>query len=265
MTIINNNLYRYDTIIGITSTGKSYNLDNRSMNTRELKVHKGVENTIYFKITDRDRKNQNVFNSRLIATIVDPQSHSRILTKDCAVSLQAGQCSLVVGPGDLTNIDPGFYEMFITVSPQGETEQPLYSNQNNDLKFDLEITNQSYVTPVATQTQAQWFLADASSNSYVSSAFVGNQENNYSDPQHSMSIYTQEFSGSLTIQGSLLENSPQSSYPNSEWADIFTVNLSNITSIQHFTFKINTNWLRIVNNPLGNISANTISQIQIRN
>jgi hypothetical protein len=235
------------------------------MNTRELKVHKGVENTIYFKITDRDRKDQNVFNSRLVATIVDPQSHSRMLTKDCVIGLQAGQCSLVIGPGDLTNIDPGFYEMFITISPQGETEQPLYSNQNNDLKFDLEVTNQSYVTPVATQTQTEWFLADASSNSYVSSAFVGNQENNYSESQHSMSIYTQEFSGSLTIQGSLLENSPQSSYPNSEWADIFTVNLSNTSSIQHFTFKINTNWLRIVSHPQQNTGVDTVYQIQLRN
>ena len=265
MAIINNNLYLYDTVIDITYTGKSYKLDNTSMNTRELKVHKGVENTLYFKITDRDRKSQNVFNSRLVATIVDPQSRSRILVQECVVGLQTGECKLVIAPGDLINIDTGFYEMFVTILPDGEPEQPLYSNQNNDLKFDLHVTDQSYVTPVDTQTISQWFLADAPSNSYVSSAFVGNQENNYSNPQHSMSIYSQGYSGNLTIQASLVENSPQGSYPNPEWADLFTVNLSNTTSIQYFTFTVNTNWIRVVNQPQDFSAAANIAQIQLRN
>ena len=155
--------------------------------------------------------------------------------------------------------------MFVLITPPGETEQPLYSNQNNDIKFDLEITNQTYVAPVATQSQTTWNLTDAESNIHVSNSFTGNQEHNYTNPQHSMTIYTSGYSGNLTIQASLLENSPQSTYPNSEWGNLFTVNLSNTSSLQHFTFTMNANWLRVLNQPNSNSSADAVTQIQVRN
>ena len=54
-------LYIYDDPIDLVVTSDALYLENRPMNNRQLKAHKGFSNELTFNIRDRDRKLQNVF------------------------------------------------------------------------------------------------------------------------------------------------------------------------------------------------------------
>ena len=65
-------LYSYDTKIDLVATDTQIILDNRPMNSRKIRVHKGVNNEILFSITNKDRKKTNVFADTLYAYIISP-------------------------------------------------------------------------------------------------------------------------------------------------------------------------------------------------
>ena len=77
-------LYIYDDPIDLVVTSDALYLENRPMNNRQLKAHKGFSNELTFNIRDRDRKLQNVFSETIYAHIYNPQTKKRLLTRNNA-------------------------------------------------------------------------------------------------------------------------------------------------------------------------------------
>ena len=259
-------LYLYDTTIDLVVSANSIYVDNKPMNNRILNAHKGVNNEIYFNIRDRDRKLQNVFSDTLRAYLIEPDAKVRILTKTLINTSDVGIVKLILTDGDLTNVEPGLYQIHITRSTQEDIDLPVYVDQNNNVRLDIRITDQAAVTPVATQEEAVFsqmantMLGD-SSNVFVSSALYGNLEKNFVDSQHTIGIYTTAYTGNITIQGSCLIGVPDTDDMSKDWFNIETVNLDNVSGITHRTFNVNTNWVRIVHTP----SAGTVDKVLLRN
>lgn len=261
-------LYLYDTSIDLVVSSTSIYVDNKPMNNRILSAHKGVSNEIYFNIRNRDRKLQNVFSDTLRAYIVDPGSKKRLLTKVLEHTSDVGIVKLVLVEGDLTNLDAGLYQVHITRSTQEDTDLPVYVDQNNNVKFDIKITDQTSVEPVATQEEtvfsqlANTALGD-SSNVFVSSALYGNLDHNFVNAQHSIALYTTSYTGNITIQGSCLQGVPDTDDVSKDWFNITTLALSNSSVITHRTFSVNVNWIRVIHTP--DNSSGTIDKVLLRN
>lgn len=149
-------LFLYDNIVELVVTTNSFYVDNRPMNNRKLYAHKGLTNTIIFNIRDRDRKLQNVFNSELVAYIINPSTRSRILSKRLHSTSDVGIVQLHLTEGDLQNIAAGLYTMYVARSDQEQGSTPVYTNQNNDVKFDIEISDQAAIEPVNTQVDTEF-------------------------------------------------------------------------------------------------------------
>ena len=261
--LANNTLYLYDTQIDLVLTGNQYELDNRPMNTRHLKAHRGITNTIHFRVTDRDRVGQNM-NTRITqAVITDPTTRSQVLTKATQTTLNSDVITLQLTPQDIQDLEAGLYEMYLVTEyqPGGHTG-PLYSPQNNDLSFQLEVTDQGRVDPQETQTTESMFIGVG--NIVTSGALRGNQQDN-SDPQHTMAITTQAFTGTITVQSSQLNNVPSEDANSSHWSNLFSVEANNSTSVHSFTFLANTNWLRVRYEPADANSLLAVTQVQLRN
>ena len=64
-----------------------------------------------------------------------------------------------------------------------------------------------------------------------------------------------------TIQGSCLENAPNSDEASLDWFDISDISLTSSSVLTHKTFKVNANWIRIKHVP----TAGSISKVLIRN
>jgi hypothetical protein len=255
----NQKLYLYDNIIDIVVDSYGVYVDNRPMNNRKLIAHKGMTNELIFNITDRDRKKQNVFGDTFSANIVNPTTKRRILSKLLEQTTKVGQVKLVLNDGDLVNLDAGLYTIYIVMQKADGSDAPVFTDQNNGLKFQIEISDQIGREPVATQTISSF--VESGSNVYVSSAMKGNVDRNFNHSLHSLAIYPSGYTGNIVIQGSCLENAPNSDDASTDWFDISNVSLTSSSVLTHRTFKVNANWIRIKHTP----TAGSISKVLIRN
>lgn len=271
MSIGDHRLYLYADTIDLVLTSGSLYVDNRPMNIRKLNAHKGLTNTINFTVRDRDRRLQDVdvANNLVRAYLTSTIDSVRLVTKTLTAGANVGQLVLTLTEGDLRNIEPGLYSMYVTYTDADCEDQPLYADQNNNVRFDLEVTDQTNSAPPETQVESTFFQVTSTSqgelvNTFVTSAITGNQMGNFINSQHSMAIYPRTFTGNIYIQGSCLGSTPnQDDTINWDWFNIQTIGLSNSSMVQFVTFVMNANWLRVKYIPDDNVSS--ITQVLVRN
>ena len=147
-----NRLYQYRTEIDLVYTAYGVEVDNRNMNPTHVVAHRGLTNTIYFNVRDRDRKLQTITVDDIRCYIVDATTRRRVVSKLLEPDqLEKGIAKLVLREGDIVNLVPGLYHCYFTITRDDKHEEPLYSNQMNGLGFTLEVTDQAYSYPVPTQ------------------------------------------------------------------------------------------------------------------
>jgi hypothetical protein len=261
-------LYLYDTVVDLVITTDALYVDNRPMNNRRLQAHKGVNNEIMFNIRNRDRKLQDVSDQELVVYLVNPYTRRRMLIRRLDNTAETGIVKLILTKGDIQDVEPGLYSLYVTRTTAENEDLAVYSTQNNDVKFDIEISNEAFVEPVPTQVSttmvkvASTLTGDAS-NVYVSSALRGNQDKNYRYAQHTIGVYTNSFTGNIKVQASCLESVPLNDELSTDWFDISTFELADHNGIAHNTFVVNANWVRIVSYPQDDNSI--VEQIALRN
>lgn len=266
MSILNNRLYLYDQYVDYVISGDSLQLDNRPMNSRRIIAHKGLTNDIFLNIRDRDRKMQNVFSKTLRAYIVNPSTKKRLVSRILEHTSDIGVVKLVLAEGDLANIDAGLYKIYISLADGETQDRPVYSDQNNNVAFDIEIADQLGLSPIETQVQNTFLqtgntLVGDAANTFVTNAMLGNLDRNFADAQHTLAVYPTAYTGQVTIQASCLTGQPDNDDESTDWFDVKNIDLSNSSVIAHETFNLNCNWVRIISKP----SDGTISKVALRN
>ena len=264
-----NRLYLYDTNIDLVLTTTTMYVDNRPMNNRNLKIHKGLSNELHFTIRDRDRKKQNVYSDVIRAHLINPSTKHRIFSKILDNQGDLGTARLIILENDIANVDSGLYKLYITRSDSETNDMPVYADQDNNLQFDIEVTDQVNVEPVPTQT-AETFLQTGNTvigdaaNSFVTSALYGNLDRNYQHALHTMAITAPGYTGQVHIQGSCIGSTPDSDDASTDW---FTVSILDLAdpqttgNIVNTTFSVNCNWVRVLHYP----ESGTITRVQLRN
>jgi hypothetical protein len=259
-------LYLYDDTIElvINSNGNLY-VDNRPMNLRTLQAHKGVNNELFFTIRDRDRKLQNVFSDTLRAYLIEPLTKRRVFSKILSHN-SVGKVKLTLTVGDLIDIESGLYHMYITRTNQEDQDLPVYNDQNNNIRFDINITDQTGVEPIPTQQNSTFLqtgnvLLGSDTDIFVTNAMLGNLDHNFSNAQHTVAIYADGYTGEIEIQASCLLNTPNTDHNSKDWFLVDTLSIDNLTGIAHKTFQVNCNWVRIVHRPV----SGTITKVLFRN
>ena len=265
-----NKLYKYSTEIDLVYTAYGLEVDNRNMNPRHVVVHRGLTNTIYFNIRDRDRNLQTITTDQIRCYVIDPTTRRRVVSKLLTPDqLEKGIAKLSLLEGDIINLVPGLYHCYFTITRDESHEEPLYSNQKNDIAFTIEVTDQAYSYPIPTQEANANILISNSGNAnvYATSNLTGNLDRNFLNGQHTIAFYTQGYTGNITIQASSLPYSPDTSISSTDWFDVQTHTFSNVspsTGIFHSNFKSAASWIRVVNAPDdGNV--NTLSKVLLRN
>ena len=254
--------------VDLVLTTDGIKVDNRPMNQQRLVVHKGFDNQLNFYVRNRDRALQNISTKTLYASVLNPNTRRRVMYKPLTLvsSGTTGEAKLSFVPGDLSDLEPGIYQLAVTESSDsGVTQFPLYANQDDKIITDLEVKSSLEHEPVASQSQTSF--TEESSNVYVSSAMYGNQDKNFRHSRHTIAFYMTGFTGNVTIQGSALESTPTQP---SDWYDINPTGDGNesklpfttFTGIDPFNFTINTNWIRV---KYEDNSAGTLDKVLLRN
>jgi hypothetical protein len=197
------------------------------------------------------------------AVIVDTQNHKQILVKRCDVGLDPSDVSVNLTPSELRDIHAGLYEMFLTSGYPDGDQTALYSTQDNDLTFDLEITDQGRYDPVPTEETTEFLLGG--SGIVVGNRLAGNLSRNHVNPQHTLVIHTQDYTGNITVQSSQIPGSPASRAVTNDWSDLFTFRAEASTQAHQFTFIQSTNWIRVIHKPDTPAGAPGVTRVELRN
>lgn len=262
-------LYWYENTIELTLNGSTLTVDNRPMNNRKLKAHKGVTNEIVFNVRDRDRKLQNLFADTVRAHLIDPVTGRRIVSRILDHTADVGILKLCLQEGDLANIEPGLYQLYIARSHSESIDRPIYTDQDNNVRFDIEITDQTGVHPIPTQLTTEFIQKGNTetgddANSFVSSALFGNLDRNFVSAQHTLALFAEGYTGQVIVQGSCMTSTPNSEDTSSNWFNVETLDIADpqtTGNVVHTTFNVNCNWVRIVSYP----ESGSISKLQLRN
>jgi len=202
------------------------------MNKRNILIHKGVDNSIKFRVFDPDRTPVNVCTYNLYARIFNVENRELVLEKLCTTSGAKGMVSLDLNEGDITNLAHGLYDLvivgqrpFIHNQTVGESvTTPFFTDYASNIVASLEITPQAERVPKPTYeitaddwtfTKLLWQGNGPVIDQLYSSAIPGARVQNHTNSTHSFSVMALEddkFTGTLEVLGTL-DVSPEP-YPN---------------------------------------------------
>ena len=226
-----NRLFLYENVVDLAISAGDLYVDNKPMNNKNLIAHKGINNDIYFVIRNRDRKLQNVFSETLRAYLINPTTKARVVSRILEHTSEVGKVKLVLSAGDLAQVNPGLHHIYITRSVDELTDRPLFTDQNSSLQFDIQISDQVSIQPIATQSDTVFFQTQNTStgdpaNVYVSDSMYGNLDRNFTNAQHTIAFYPAQYTGQVLVQASSLSSAPSPEDDSDHWYTLSTLDIS---------------------------------------
>lgn len=261
-------MYLYDHVWQLLAVGDTFCpcKDTGPMNNQTpLKAHKGIDNRLIFRVLTPDRAPYDIScNQQVYARIIDPNNRTIALEKLCRLGPAKGIISLELDAGDLALVAPGAYNLvlirtedFVVGIPDYYTEKPLYSDLNDNVALEIEITEQAFRAPLPSITlhPKDWTpdmvipTMGPVIPCFYSPRIPGARILNHNDGVHSFSTYTKNFTGTLEMWGTL-EETPDPYLNDTRWFKIYPSTMSqNIeytayTGTQAWTFQANFMWLK---------------------
>lgn len=268
MDVTFHKMYMYDHVWQLLAVGDTFCpcKDNGPMNNKTtLKAHKGIDNKLIFRVLGPDRIPFDIAcGQQVYARVIDPDNRSVVLEKLCRLGPAKGIITCELDGGDLSMIHAGQYEMvlirteeFVSGAPDYYVEKPLYSDYNDNVAMQLEITEQAFKAPQPSVTilPGDWtpdILIGTSTPPapcFYTSRIPGGRVLNHTESVQSFSTYTHNFTGVLEIWGTL-EETPDAYLNDRRWFRIFPSSMSQdiqfigYTGTQAWTFQANVMWLK---------------------
>lgn len=253
-------LYQYDNIVDLLfcDTNQTLLKRNTIMNDEVIKMHKGVDNTIDFRVFNRNRKPQPVDHLVVIAKIINADTDEKIFEKICYPGTERGTFRLFVSEYELSQFDSGFYTMVVVGEDNSEafsygitTRTPFYTDHDNEIVFDLEILNKADHRPETgfIIDESGWRLEEDNNQEGVSysTPVPANQTKNKKNGVHTFALYAENFTGYIELYGTL---DPQASNDIREYFLInitplkTRINFTEFSGILPYTFAANFTWLK---------------------
>lgn len=260
-------VYLYEHVWQLLAVGDNFCSikDNGPMNKTPLKAHKGIDNRLIFRALGPDRTPTDIaFNQQVYARIIDPENRTITVEKLCTLGPAKGIINLELDAGDLAFVHAGLYEMvlirteqFVSNIPDYYVERPLYSDYNDNISMEIEITEQAFKNPAPSITilPGDWTpdiivsTAQAPAPCFYTGRIPGARVLNHNAGVHSFSTWTNNFTGILEIWGTL-DETPDPYLNDKRWFRIFPSSMSQdivfsgYTGTQAWTFAANVMWLK---------------------
>lgn len=261
------NVYKYYNSIELLYSDNQIYIckENYPMYKKLIKLHRGVDNRLDFVVKDKDYKRACVDDIFVKAKFTDPVTKEKVLEKYLTIGSQEGEMFLCIYEGDLVDVPAGFYNMVlqgednvIPADPNIIIATPFFTDQLDNISFDVEVTGEGDSTPTATidEDPTKWTSLNAAEEprAYYSSAFPGNNIRRHKNSTHTFVIYASGYSGTLQVLGSLDPIPPTDveEYFQVEVAPGVTdINMCDFTGIEGFTITLNVAWIkfRLVDDP----------------
>lgn len=231
---------------------------NAPMNKKIIKLHKGVDNRLNFRIRDQDLKAVDVRNFDIRAKLINVENRELVINKLLCQSSEKNWVSLSVLEGDLVDVAPGFYELVIQAENRNEymntdyfSVSPFYNNESGDIVFAVEVTahGDTKLQPSVeiSKESFTYLQKDYTAPSYYTSAIPCNAIRNHRNSVHTFCLYGDNFSGTVEVLGSLSINPPDNLneyFPVQVEPGTNVLTFEHFTGIEPYTFRANLMWVK---------------------
>jgi hypothetical protein len=234
-------------------------------NVIAMKAHKGIDNKLIFRVLTPDRVPYDIScGQQVYARIIDPDNRTVVLEKLCRLGPACGIITLELDAGDLALVHAGLFEIvlirtqeFVSGIPDYYVEKPLYSDLNDNVSLEIEITEQAFKAPLSSITilPENWTqdiiipTFGPPAPCFYTSRIPGARILNHIDSVHSFSTYTKNATGILELWGTL-EETPDPYLNDKRWFKIYPSSMSEdivyvgYTGTSAWTFQQNAMWYK---------------------
>jgi len=243
----------------------------RKVYNRNLKVYRDIDNTIDFQIRNSDQKTFNASGSAIVFNLINESTDNLVLQKDCtAVDATIGRFRVDIIKTELRTIEQGFYRFSLVKQTRENINDSEYlvadelclyidsqfgihgvlevaGSVSTEVRPSLEITKFERIDPSA--------IGEEGDPYFYSSHVAANPYTNSPGSNHTFQIYTEAYTGEITLQGSLDDGA--SPY---NWTDLETLNITNLSDPLFVNHTGKYNWFRIEHRP----QSGTIDRILYR-
>jgi hypothetical protein len=224
-----------------------YNGRNSKVYDRRLKVYKGVSNPITFVFKNEDQVIQNITSKEFEFELIDSKNNKSVVKKtltlvdDGSTVSTKGKATVTLTAGDLLDLDSGFYNYSVREVSIGDdstvTYTVTYSNTSYTTEGSIEVLDGAFPTFVPSVEIITWPVTTGpySKTSAYKDAKPGLNNNN---TLHTIAVYTNGFSGTFKIQGTLSTTAVQ----DSDFADVTAtgqsnpITFTNSTGVTYYNF-----------------------------
>ena len=255
--------------------------NNSPFNKKVIKLHKGVDNQIRFRVLNPDRKKVSVDHLSIRTRFINTENQERVLDRFAdLVPNSKGDVRLTIYEADLVDIAPGFYSLVVTgeealipgQSTSENAQTPFFLDNAGDIVATVEVVASADVTPRESVEllPANWTISNETGApvTWRSSAIPGARLQNYTNSVHSFSAATTGFTGTLEVRATLDHIPPGD--PNDYFQIDITsatniITFDNFTGITSHTFDANFMWLIFIYIPDASLTTNgTVDKVLVR-
>ncbi len=259
-------------------------MDNAPMNKRPMKLHKGVDNTLHFRVFNPDRTPANVCNKSVYARIIDQDTHELLLERSMHSGSAKGFMSVDILESDLSNIHVGLYKLVIVHSEnlvtgvEGDyTNTAFFTDYSNNIDMTVEVTDQanrsprpSIIVKPSDWTENRYFNTEINNRDsrFFTEAIPTPRSRGLISNLHSFSVYADNYTGKLKVFGTL-DQTPNpdidrgwfniKAYDDADYIDFIEY-----TGTRFFSFEGNYMWLKFVYFPDSVNNAGSIEKLIVR-
>lgn len=233
----------------------------RKVYNRNLKVFRGVDNRVDLQVLNSSERKKDVTGQTLVFILVARDGNDVILKKDCTiVDATKGQLYVVLTETDLNDIESGFYNFSVvsekrTALPDGnysvDSKLPLFIDSQYGAICTMEVAGDVYgeVAPSVLVDKFEYYNPGTTGYTglkYYISSLIDTKYIDTTNSMHTFQYYFTNFTGDVTIQGSISNDSAPTD--SKFWVDLDTTTYTNATSdYKNITGKYN--WFRIKYSP----------------
>jgi hypothetical protein len=203
-----------------------YHGRNSKVYDRRITLHRGVSNPITFTFKNEDQKAQDITSKTYEFNLIDSESKKAVVTKtltildDGSTVSTKGDASCTITEGDLLELDAKFYNFAVREVKSDGSREVTYSDTGYAAAGTVEILDGAYPEFTASTSVSAFTL---SGDVFTSSAIDGKPGINNNQALHTIAIYPNNFSGTVTVQGTM-ESDPTSDN------DYFTITTTSLTA-----------------------------------
>jgi len=208
-----------------------YHGRNSKVYDRRLTLHRGVSNPVSFTFKNEDQKAQDITSKTYEFNLIDSESNKSVLTKtltvldDGSTVSTKGDASCTITEGDLLNLDAKFYNFAVREVKADGSHEVTYSDTGYAAAGTVELLDGAYPDFVSSTSVSTFTL---SGDTFTSSAVSGRPGINNNQALHTVAIYPKDFSGTVTVQGTMVATSPIDN-------DYFTITSTSLSSTSDVT------------------------------